>query len=90
VAYLVTILFTGLSAGIVAKYRGNSFWMWFVIGFVLPVFGTVAAALYRRDSDVEKHDCPECGQSVAVHDQVCMKCGRDLEWSPDLTLPARP
>jgi hypothetical protein len=23
---------------------------------------------------------------VAIHDQVCMKCGRDLEWGPDFAL----
>ena len=82
-AYIVLIFFTGLSAGIIAKTRGNSFWLWFAIGFVLPVFGTLAALLYRRDSDVEKRQCPECGNSIAIHDQVCMKCGRDLEWSGD-------
>jgi hypothetical protein len=86
VAYVVLIIFTGLSAGIVAKIRGNSFWIWFAIGFVLPLFGTVAALLYRRGGEVETRECPECGNTVAIHDQVCMSCGRDLEWAPDLTL----
>jgi ribosomal protein S27AE len=86
VAYVVLIIFTGLSAGIVAKIRGNSFWIWFAIGFVLPLIGTVAALLYRREGDVPKRKCPECGGTVAIHDQVCMKCGRDLEWRPDFTL----
>ena len=80
-AYVVLIVFTGLSAGFVAKLRGNSFWIWFAIGFVLPLVGTVAALLYRREGDVPKRECPECGNVVAIHDQVCMKCGRDLEWS---------
>jgi hypothetical protein len=87
-AYIVLIIFTGLSAGIVAKIRGNGFWIWFAIGFVLPFFGTVAALLYRRGSDDDKRECPECGNTIAVHDQVCMNCGRDLDWSKDLTLPA--
>ncbi len=77
-AYIVLILFCGLSAGIVAKARGNGFWIWFAIGLVLPFVGTVAALLYRRDRDVEKRECPECGSIVAIHDQVCMKCGCDL------------
>ena len=80
-AYLVFIFFTGLSAGVVAKSRGNSFLLWFLIGFVLPVIGTVAAYLYRRDGETPKRECPECGNVVAIHDQVCMKCGRDLEWT---------
>ena len=85
-AYIVLIFFTGLSAGIVARIRGNSFLLWFAIGFVLPLFGTVAALLYRRDSEVPKRECPECGNQVAIHDQVCMKCGRDLEWMQDFRL----
>jgi uncharacterized OB-fold protein len=24
--------------------------------------------------------CPECGNVVRLHEQVCMRCGRDLEW----------
>ena len=80
-AYIVLIIFTGLSAGVVAKIRGNSFWLWFAIGLVLPLIGTVAALLYRRGSETPKRECPECGNLVAIHDQVCMKCGRDLEWS---------
>jgi ribosomal protein S27AE len=80
-AYLVLIFFTGLSAGIVAKSRGNSFLLWFAIGLVLPLIGTVAAFLYRRDSEVAKRECPECGDTIAIHDQVCMKCGRDLDWT---------
>jgi Zn ribbon nucleic-acid-binding protein len=90
VTYIVLIFFTGLSAGVVSKMRGNSFWIWFAIGSVLPLFGTVAALLYRRERDVEKRECPECGGTVAIHDQVCMKCGRDLDWRPDFTLPAAP
>jgi ribosomal protein S27AE len=90
VAYLVLIFFTGLSAGIVAKIRGNSFWIWFAIGFVLPLIGTVAALLYRRGDETEKRECPECGGVVAIHDQVCMRCGRDLEWGPDFSLVSPP
>jgi ribosomal protein S27AE len=87
-AYVVLIIFTGLSAGIVAKIRGNSFWIWFAIGFVLPLIGTIAALLYRREGEIPRRECPECGNRVAIHDQVCMSCGRDLEWRPDFTLSA--
>jgi Zn ribbon nucleic-acid-binding protein len=80
VAWIVLIFFCGLSAGVVAKMRGNGFLIWFVIGLVLPLVGTVAALLYRRESEVEKKECPECGAPVAIHDQVCMKCGHDIEW----------
>jgi hypothetical protein len=89
VAYVVLIFFTGLSAGVVARMRGNSFWIWFAIGFVLPFVGTVAALLYRREAEVPKRQCPECGSKVAIHDQVCMACGRDLDWQPGFELHAQ-
>jgi hypothetical protein len=84
VAYIVLILFCGLSAGVVAKTRGNGFWIWFLIGLVLPFLGTVGALLYRRDRDVVKVKCPECNATVAIHDQVCMRCGNDLALPDEL------
>jgi hypothetical protein len=88
VAYIVLIFFTGLSAGVIGKVRGSSFLIWFAVGFVLPIFGTIAALLYRREREVPKRECPECHRPVAIHDQVCMGCGRDLDWRPDFSLPA--
>ena len=77
---LVVIFFFGLSAGVVGRIKGSSFFIWFLIGFVLPGLGTLAAVLYRFERDQPKRECPECGNVVALHDQVCMRCGRDLEF----------
>ena len=77
---LVVIFFFGLSAGAVGKIKGSSFFIWFLIGFVLPGLGTLAALFYRFDREEPKRECPECGNVVALHDQVCMRCGRDLEF----------
>jgi hypothetical protein len=87
-AYVVLIFFCGLSAGIIGKLRGSSFWLWFAVGFVLPVIGSIAAALYRNERSEPRRACPECGNVVAIHVQVCTRCGRDLEW-PDEVIPAR-
>jgi hypothetical protein len=46
-AWLVLAFFFGLSAGVIGKIKGSSFWIWFLIGGVLPVIGTLAALLYR-------------------------------------------
>lgn len=75
---LVILFFFGLSAGAVAKIKGSSFFIWFMVGFALPVIGTLAAILYRNERGVARRQCPECGNVVAVHDQVCTRCGRDL------------
>lgn len=75
----VLAFFCGLSAGAIGKIKGSSFWIWFVIGLVLPLLGTVAALLHRNERVEPRRPCPECGRAVALHDQVCMGCGRDLE-----------
>ena len=78
--YLVLAICFGLSAGVIGKIKGSSFWIWFMVGFVVPVIGTIAALLWRWEGREPKRRCPECGSVVALHDQVCMRCGRDLEF----------
>jgi DNA-directed RNA polymerase subunit RPC12/RpoP len=79
-AYVALALFCGLSSGVIGRIKGSSFLIWFLIGLVLPLLGTLAALLYRREQDVPRANCPECGKRIALHDQVCTRCGRDLEW----------
>lgn len=78
--YVVLVFFCGLSAGVIGKIKGSSFFIWFLIGFVLPLIGTIAAVLYRYEGREPRRRCEECGNVVALHDQVCMRCGRDLDW----------
>jgi hypothetical protein len=87
-AYVVLIFFCGLSAGIIGKLKGSSFWIWFAVGLVLPVIGSVAAALYRNERREPGRQCPECGKLQPLYVQVCTRCGRDLEW-PDEVIAAR-
>ena len=79
-ALLVILFFFGLSAGTIAKIRGASFFLWFVIGFCLPFFGTLAALMMGDQRPARRRRCPECGNSLPVHDQVCMRCGADLDY----------
>jgi hypothetical protein len=87
-AYVVLIFFCGLSAGIIGKLKGSSFWIWFAVGLVLPVIGSIAAALYRNERNESLRECPECGNVIPVYVQVCTRCGRDLDW-PDQAIAAR-
>jgi hypothetical protein len=77
---LVILFFFGLSAGVIGKIKGSSFLLWFLIGFCLPVLGTLAAVFYRFQRGEPHRRCPECGNVVPLHDQVCMRCGRDLDF----------
>lgn len=80
--YAVLAFFCGLSAGVIGRLKGSSFFIWFLVGLVLPLLGTIAAVLYRSERDEPLRQCPECGDVVPLHNQVCMRCGHDLEW-PD-------
>jgi hypothetical protein len=80
VEYVVLAFFFGLSAGTIGKIKGGSFLLWFLIGLCLPLLGTIAAILSRWERGEELRRCPECGRVVPLHDQVCMRCGSDLDF----------
>jgi hypothetical protein len=80
VELLVVLFFFGLSAATIGKIKGSSFLLWFAVGFVIPIFGTIAAVLWRNERAEPTRECPECGAVVKLYDQVCMRCGRDLGW----------
>ena len=81
------MFFFGLSAGTIGKIKGSSFVIWFLIGFALPVLGTIAALFYRWERHDLRRRCEECGNVVAAHDQVCMRCGRDLDFPAEVLAP---
>ena len=83
--FVVLAFFCGLSAAVIGKLKGSSFWIWFLVGTVLPLIGTLAAVLYRNEREEPLRRCPECNNVVALSDQVCMRCGRDLEWPAEYT-----
>jgi endogenous inhibitor of DNA gyrase (YacG/DUF329 family) len=78
--FVVLAFFCGLSAAVIGKLKGSSFWIWFLVGLVLPLLGTLAAIFYRNERREPLRECPECGNVVPLSDQVCMRCGRDLDW----------
>ncbi len=82
--FLVILFFFGLSAGVIAKIRGNPFLIWFLIGFCLPLIGTVLALLWRWEKDEPMRRCDECGAIVPICDQVCMSCGKDLDYPEEV------
>ena len=89
--FLVILFFFGLSAATVAKIKGSSFFVWFLIGFSLPMLGTLAALFYRYERHEPKRQCTNCGRTLALHVQVCMSCGEDLDPPPEFmaAAPAR-
>ena len=82
--WLVLMFFFGLSAGVIGKIKGSSFFIWFLVGFCLPILGTICALLWRWEQDEPMRECEECGAVLPAHDQVCMNCGKDLEFPEEV------
>lgn len=86
--FVVIAFVFGLATGAIGRLKGGSFLIWFLVGLALPGIGIFAALFMRREQDEPRRRCPECGKVVAVSDQVCMRCGHDLDF-PDEVVPAR-
>lgn len=83
--YLVFALLFGLATGNVARLKGSSFWIWGLIGALLPVLGLIGALLHRFETTELRRQCPQCGRVVMIYDAICMRCGRELEF-PDTAI----
>jgi hypothetical protein len=71
------MFFFGLSAGVIGKIKGSSFFIWFLVGAALPLLGTIAAVFYRFERNEPRRECDECGRIMPITDQVCRGCGAD-------------
>ena len=87
---VVILIFFGLAGGVVGRIKGSSFVLWFLISALVPFGGLLAAILYRNDHEEARRQCPRCGKVVKLHDQVCMRCGLDLDFPVDWAAPPRP
>ena len=79
-AYVAIMICFGLSAGIIGKIKGSSFFVWFLVGATLPGIGLLAALLYRFERDEPRRACPGCGKVVPLHDALCTRCGTELDF----------
>lgn len=78
--YLAIAFAFALSGGLVARAKGNSFPLWFLISGIVPFIGLAAAVLYRSERQARRRRCPRCGRLVKVHDALCTRCGTELEF----------
>lgn len=88
--YLVLCVFFGLGTGMVARIKGSSFVLWFLIGAILPVLGLAAAVLYRYETAELRRQCDRCGRVVMLHDAICTRCGHELEFPETAIEPVDP
>ena len=80
--YVPIAISFGLATGIIGRAKGGSFWLWLMIGTILPLLGLIAVILHRSDKDEPERRCPSCGKILKLYVQVCPRCGTDL-YLPD-------
>lgn len=85
--YAVVPLVFGILTGLVGKYKGSSFVIWFIVGALLPVIGLIAAAWSRTERYDPRRECPNCNAVVGIAVQVCPRCGEDLDYPEELIAP---
>jgi hypothetical protein len=78
---LIAVSF-GLATAIIGRAKGSSFFIWFLVGLVLPVIGLIAVILYRTEKAEPERRCPRCGTVHKLYVQVCQNCGEDM-YLPD-------
>ena len=80
--YLIIAISFGLATGIIGRAKGSSFFIWLLVGGVLPLIGLIAVILYRSEKVEPERRCPRCGAVHKLYVQVCPTCGEDM-YLPD-------
>lgn len=78
--YLIIAFCFGLAGGVVARIKGSSFLLWFLISASVPFFGLLTAILYRVERDELRRECPNCGRVTKIYDALCTRCGAELDF----------
>lgn len=79
---MVIAISFGLATAIIGRAKGSSFFIWLIVGTVVPLFGLIAAILYRSEKLEPERRCPRCGAVHKLYVQVCRTCGEDM-YLPD-------
>jgi hypothetical protein len=79
----------GLATAIIGRAKGSSFFIWFAVGFCLPLIGLISVIVYRSEKAEPERRCPRCGAVHKLYVQVCSTCGEDL-YLPDPAQVRRP
>jgi hypothetical protein len=84
---LAAALILGVITGIIGKYKGSSFFLWFLTGTILPGIGLAAVFLFQSRRMEPRRECPNCHAEQPITAQVCMRCGEDLDYPDELIAP---
>jgi hypothetical protein len=76
--YLIIALSFGIATAVIGRAKGSSFFIWLIVGSVLPILGLIAVVLYRPEVSEPERRCPRCGKVHKLYVQVCTRCGAEL------------
>ena len=76
--YLVIALGFGLATGSIGRGKRATaeFFIWFLVGAVLPLIGLVAVILYRSEDTEPERKCPTCNKVLKKNVQTVRGAGR--------------
>lgn len=80
--YVIIALAFGIATGILGRAKGSSFFIWLIVGTVVPLIGLIAVILFRPETEEPERRCPRCGKIQKLYVQVCTQCGAEL-YLPD-------
>ena len=83
--YLLVAVWFGLATGLIGRISGSSFFIWFIVGSVVPVIGLFVALAYRNERDEVRASVPDLRQDRqaprrdvhALRDRSRLPRGRD-------------
>lgn len=84
---LAAALILGVITGAIGRYKGSSFFVWFLAGTMLPGIALAGVLLMQSTHDDPRRECSNCGAVLPITAQVCMRCGEDLDYPDELIAP---
>jgi hypothetical protein len=85
--YAAVFLVFAFVTGFIGRQKGSSFFIWFLVGGLIPIFGLVAVLLSRTERQDPRRECPNCHNLVGIAVQVCPRCGEDMDYPDELVPP---
>jgi hypothetical protein len=81
------LFFFAFITGLIGRYKGSSFFIWFLVGGLLPIVGLFAVLLSGSQRQDPRRECPNCGNVVGIATQVCPRCGEDMDYPEEFVAP---
>ena len=78
--FIFVALLFGVATAAIARLKGSSVFLWFLIGTALPGVGILGALFMRDERREPRRECPRCGTELEYTDE---------QIPPESALPAR-